>query len=170
MNKISKTVSYANELHRHQTRKGVVGLAYTHHLAEVAALVGAFGGDEEAIAAAWLHDAVEDAEATLADIEALCGPTVAGYVAEVTDDPNLDKASQRAAQIASAPHKSPAAALIKAADQISNLRSIVASPPGWEEERRAAYVQKASDVVAGLRIPQGLREAFVFAAEATHRL
>jgi (p)ppGpp synthase/HD superfamily hydrolase len=169
MNMIARAVAYADHLHRHQTRKGDVGLAYTHHLAEVAALVGAFGGDEDAVAAAWLHDAVEDTAATLADIEAHFGQTIAGYVSEITDDPNLDKAARRAAQIASAPHKSPAAALIKAADQISNLRSIVASPPGWENERRLAYVQKATDVVAGLRIPDGMRQAFELAADAARR-
>jgi len=166
MNMIATAVAYAAQLHDGQTRKGAVGIAYTHHLAEVATLVGAFGGTAAAIAAAWLHDAVEDTAATLDDIRARLGDEVAGYVAEVTDDPALKGDARRAAQIASAPSKSPMAALIKAADQTSNLRSIISSPPGWDDDKRDRYVAKASAVVAGLNIPDGLHDAFAHAAEA----
>ena len=166
MNIIAQAALYASHAHEGQLRKGDIGLAYTHHLAEVAALVGAFGGDAAAIAAAWLHDVLEDTDATPADLHARFGPQVAACVAEVTDAPDLDRAARQAAQIASASHKSPRAALIKAADQVSNLRALVASPPGWSAARRAAYVDKAEAVVAGLDIPEGLRAAFGHAAVA----
>jgi (p)ppGpp synthase/HD superfamily hydrolase len=48
----------ARAAHEGQTDKA--GRPYTEHLAAVAAGVRARGGDEEQIAAAWLHDAVED--------------------------------------------------------------------------------------------------------------
>lgn len=166
MNNIARAIALAAQRHAGQVRKGPNALAYTHHLAEVAALVAAFGGSEAAIAAAWLHDAVEDTETTLKEIEAGFGAEIAGYVAEVTDDRSLSKDERRAAQITSASSKSPMAALIKAADQTSNLRSIIASPPGWDEEKRERYVGKARFVVAGLQIPTGLRAAFDLAADA----
>ena len=169
MNLIANAVAYAAALHDGQTRKGEVGLAYTHYLAEVAAIVGAFGGNEAAIAAAWLHDAVEDTGATLGDIRARLGGEVAGYVAEVTDDPSLEGDARRAAQIASAPAKSSMAALIKAADQMSNLRAIIASPPGWDDDKRGRYIAKARAVVAGLAIPGGLHDAVAHAAAAAAR-
>jgi (p)ppGpp synthase/HD superfamily hydrolase len=166
MNLIERAVAYAAEAHEGQSRKGASGLAYTHHLPEVAALVGAFGGSEAAIAAAWLHDAVEDTAATIGDVRERFGDEVAGYVAELTDDPALDTEARRAAQIASAPGKSPAAALIKTADQTSNLRGFVASPPGRDAGRRERYIAKARAVVAGPTIPDGLRAAFDRAAAA----
>jgi (p)ppGpp synthase/HD superfamily hydrolase len=166
MNLIARAVAYAADLHERQVRKGPVGLAYTHHLAEVATLVGAFGGNDAAVAAAWLHDAVEDTDATIGEIRERFGDEVAGYVDEVTDEPPLEVDARRSAQIGSASSKSAMAALNKAADQTSNLRSIIASPPGWDGAKRERYIGKASDVVAGLNIPEGLREAFAHAAEA----
>lgn len=57
------------------------GVDYINHPARVAALVEAAGGDDVAIAAAWLHDVVEDTHYTRADIEAACGVEVADVVA-----------------------------------------------------------------------------------------
>ncbi|GAA4316676.1 hypothetical protein GCM10023086_39260 [Streptomyces venetus] len=48
----------AREAHAHQTDKA--GRPYAEHLRAVAEGVRARGGDDEQIAAAWLHDAVED--------------------------------------------------------------------------------------------------------------
>ena len=158
--------SFATERHAGQTRKGPIPAPYVTHCAEVAKIVAQHGGAEEVIAAAWLHDTVEDSVTTVAEIEQLFGVAVASMVAEVTDDLTLSKDDQRAAQIASAPHKSPGAALIKAADQMSNMRGLVASPPEWPQERRAAYIAKARAVVAGLTIPQALQSEFDAAAQA----
>lgn len=154
----------ATERHDGQTRKGPNPVPYVTHCAEVAATVARHGGTTGAIEAAWLHDTVEDTETTLAEIERLFGAAVAGFVDEVTDDTSLPKAERQAAQISSAPHKSAGAALIKAADQMSNMNSLVSSPPEWPAERRLAYINKARAVVAGLNIPDELRNEFTAAA------
>lgn len=52
-------VRMAARLHGKQTRKGN-GSPYLYHLLGVAALVGEYGGDEDAVIAALLHDAAED--------------------------------------------------------------------------------------------------------------
>ncbi len=119
----------ATSRHDGQFSKGPNPLPYVTHCEEVAETVARHGGTEEAISAAWLHDTVEDTETTLLEIGQLFGGTVAALVAEVTDDPALSKDEQRKAQIATAPHKSAGAAMIKAADQMSNMRSLVSSPP-----------------------------------------
>ncbi|MFI8005759.1 HD domain-containing protein [Streptomyces sp. NPDC086010] len=55
---LSEVESVAREAHRLQTDKA--GRPYVEHLAAVAEGVRIRGGSEEQIAAAWLHDAVED--------------------------------------------------------------------------------------------------------------
>ncbi|MFI1797250.1 HD domain-containing protein [Streptomyces sp. NPDC020379] len=50
--------------HAHATRTDKAGRPYAEHLAAVAEGVRNRGGDDEQIAAAWLHDAVEDGAVT----------------------------------------------------------------------------------------------------------
>jgi len=150
----------ATSRHEGQFRKGPKPLPYVTHFEEVTEIVARHGGSDADIAAAWLHDTVEDTETTLTEIAMLFGDNVAGLVGEVTDDPDLTKEEQRKAQIATAPHKSAGAAMIKAADQMSNMRSLVTSPPEWSQEKRLAYVAKARAVVVGLSIPLVLRGEF----------
>jgi GTP diphosphokinase / guanosine-3',5'-bis(diphosphate) 3'-diphosphatase len=53
-----------------------------------------------------------------------------------------------------APKNSARAQIIKLADKISNLRSILASPPAnWDYERKEQYFEWARQVVAGLSSP-----------------
>jgi hypothetical protein len=132
---IEKAAALARERHDGQLRKGPKQLPYVTHCEEVARLVLDHGGGEAAVAAAWLHDTLEDTDTTLDEIEALFGEEVAGIVNEVTDDPRLDKAAARAAQITEAPNKSTDAALVKAADQTSNMLSMVETPPYWSKEK-----------------------------------
>lgn len=56
-------------------------------------------------------------------------------------------------QIEHAPHLSPRAKLVKLADKISNLRSLIRTPPAaWSRERQQAYVMWGDEVMrAGLR-------------------
>lgn len=169
-NSIQKALAFAVAKHGGQTRKGPSSVAYTHHLAEVSALVAAFGGETDVIAAAWLHDVVEDTDASIEQIAEKFGVVISGLVKEVTDDPEMSKAEQRAAQISHAPNLSVGAALIKAADQTSNVSGLVASPPNWDAEKREQYVRKSEAVVARLRIPDGLRQAFEKSAKRARQM
>jgi guanosine-3',5'-bis(diphosphate) 3'-pyrophosphohydrolase len=169
-NKIDKAAAFARMRHDGQHRKGLEKIPYATHCEEVAHIVTEHGADNATIIAAWLHDTVEDTNTTLEEIGAEFGATVAALVGEVTDDPTLSKADQRAAQIALAPNKSRGAALIKAADQISNMRSIVKTPPYWSREKALAYIDKASAVVAGLPAPASLKAVFEEDASAARRM
>ncbi|MDX2458221.1 MAG: HD domain-containing protein, partial [Gammaproteobacteria bacterium] len=77
---------YATEAHqRINHRRKYNNEPYHVHLSAVAKLVASVTDDTEMVAAAWLHDTVEDTQATLEDIEAEFGVPVAELVEELTD-------------------------------------------------------------------------------------
>ncbi|MGZ4844023.1 MAG: HD domain-containing protein [Candidatus Angelobacter sp.] len=147
---------FAAEKHAQQKRKGENGEPYFNHLLEVAELVAASSRDldVELVMAAFLHDTVEDTGVTLPELEEHFGQDVAALVAEVTDDKSLPKEIRKQLQVQNAHKKSARAQTLKLADKISNLRSIVASPPvGWNLERKRQYFEWARQVVSGLAAP-----------------
>lgn len=151
---ILTAAAFAADRHRTQRRKDAAASPYINHPLALAAILAAEGGvsDARVIAAALLHDTVEDTETTLEEIAARFGDEVAGIVAEVTDDKDLPKAERKALQVSRAAHKSPGAKLVKLADKIANLRDLAAAPPAdWAEERLRAYADWSGEVVAGLR-------------------
>ena len=83
---VHRAREFATQAHRRieQTRK-YSKQAYEVHLKAVADLVAWVSDDQEMIAAAWLHDTVEDTPATLGDIEREFGSEVAQLVADLTD-------------------------------------------------------------------------------------
>ncbi|SIS69650.1 HD domain-containing protein [Phaeovulum vinaykumarii] len=148
---ITAARAFAEAAHAGQTRKGAAREPYVVHLEEVAGYVAGHGGSDVAVAAAWLHDTVEDCGVTPDEIAARFGPEVAAVVAELTDDKARPKAERKRLQEINAPGKSADAALVKACDKLSNLRALVESPPvHWDRARRHAYVDWAERVVAAL--------------------
>lgn len=166
----ARALNFAAKAHCDQRRKGARAEPYVNHVAEVALLAAeACGGaDMDAVVAALLHDTLEDTETTAAELAAAFGPRVAAVVGEVTDDKRLPKAERKRLQIEHAPHASRSAKLVKLADKISNIRSLVASPPdGWTGKRIVEYIDWSVAVVAGLRgINQGLERQFDAAVAA----
>ena len=106
---------------------------YHEHPANVAARVASVGGTPEMIAAAYLHDVAEDTHVTLAAIAEEFGPTVAGYVFEVTDqfvDPGYGNRGQRKSlERERLSGISAQGQTIKLADLIDNTTSIVERDP-----------------------------------------
>ena len=100
---------------------------YDVHLKSVAALVAEVGGDDEMIAAAWLHDTVEDTPATHHDIEDAFGADVARLVWELTDiskPGDGNRALRKAMDRDHLAQASDRAQTIKLADLIDNARDI----------------------------------------------
>ena len=154
--RILAAARFAAEKHAQQKRKGAAGEPYFNHLLEVAELVAASSDrlDVELMMAAFLHDTVEDTGLTVLELETRFGKDVAALVEEVTDDKSLPKEVRKQLQVQNAPKKSERAQTIKLADKISNLRSILASPPsGWDRERKQQYFEWARQVVSGLAAP-----------------
>ena len=126
--RIAHALSLAYELHGEQERKGSE-VPYVTHLWAVAALVGEYGGNEDQIIAALLHDAVEDqgGEDTLTQIRGIFGDTVAAYVDACTDAYVIPKPPWRPrkeAYLNALPGKPAEVRLLTAADRIHNLRSM----------------------------------------------
>lgn len=169
---IEKAKAFAEAAHEGQFRKGAAREPYVVHLAEVAALTVEFGGSDAAIAAAWLHDTVEDCEVSADQISADFGPEVALMVAQLTDDKALEKAERKRMQVVNAPHKVPGAALVKLCDKISNVGALGTSPPeDWDRTRRLAYVDWAETVVMALPgLPDAGLARFAQVAEVARRV
>ena len=144
----------AEEKHRGQFRKGAAREPYVVHVEHVALIVEKLVGsaDQNLIAAAYLHDVIEDSEETRETLALTFGEDVADLVAQLSDPPGLSEQDRRQAQIDHAPQLSDRAKLIKIADKVSNLDEMFRDPPpGWSVEKRLAYLKWGEDVFAGLR-------------------
>ena len=151
---ISRAWNFAAQRHASQRRKGKAQKPYVNHLAEVAELVATAtdGQDANVVAAAVLHDTVEDTATLPAELTAVFNADIAGLVAEVTDDKSLEKAVRKKLQVEHAAASSRRAKLIKLADKTSNLRDLAKSPPDdWSLQRRREYLDWAMAVARGLR-------------------
>ncbi|MBV9560683.1 MAG: HD domain-containing protein [Bradyrhizobium sp.] len=151
---VSEAAQLAAHRHSGQQRKGRGDEPYVNHLAEVANLlaVATGGADAELVAAAWLHDTMEDTDTTKDELTQRFGPRVAGLVEEVTDDMTLSKDERRRLQVVEAPTKSGGARLIKIADKISNIRARIFFEPNlMQRVELMDYVAWAEQVVAGCR-------------------
>lgn len=69
------------------------------HPVEVAALLARLGYRDDVVAAAVLHDVLEDTDAQRADLQAVFGDRVAGLVALVSDDPSISDEEYRKADV-----------------------------------------------------------------------
>ena len=160
--RILAAAQFAAEKHAAQKRKGAAAEPYINHLIEVAQLIAGSSDvlDTNLVVAGLLHDTVEDTCTQPEELKRLFGDDVASLVAEVTDDKALPKEVRKTLQVQNAPHKSVRAQVIKLADKISNLRSILASPPAsWSSERKREYFAWARQVVDNLSAPNPLLKA-----------
>ncbi len=125
-----------------QTRK-YTGEPYVVHPIEVSELVASVGGTEAMVAAALLHDVLEDTEVTVDVLEEQFGSEVADLVLWLTDISKPEDGNRSTRKALDRQHSAaaPAAAqTIKVADLISNTRTIVEFDPGFArtylEEKR----------------------------------
>jgi len=147
---VLRAAEFAAHKHRGQRRKGYNERPYVGHCIEVAALIANVGrvDDANVLAAALLHDTVEDTDTTRDELVQEFGAEIDSHVAEVTDDKSLDSDVRKELQVTHAPHLSRGAKLIKLGDKISNVREIGEDPPKqWSEERRRKYFDWAKRVV-----------------------
>lgn len=151
---IIRATAFAANKHRNQRRKDAEASPYINHPIALADVLAHEAGVEDGtvLAAALLHDTIEDTSTTAQELVEAFGAEIAGIVGEVTDDKSLPKAERKRAQIEHAPYLSERAKLVKLADKICNLRDVSDSPPAdWPIERRQEYFDWAWKVIDGLR-------------------
>ena len=149
-----KALAFSAARHRDQRRKDAGASPYINHPIALADVLVNEGQVHEVnvLAAALLHDTLEDTETSPAEIEASFGSAILAVVLEVTDDKDLDKAERKHLQIAHAAHLSREAKLVKLADKICNLRDVAETPPAqWSHERKREYFDWAKQVIDPLR-------------------
>ncbi len=110
-----------------QVRK-YTGEPYINHPASVVEIVRSVAHTEAMLAAAWLHDTVEDTRATLKEIYDLFGPEVCLMVEDLTDISKPEDGNRAARKAIDCKHTADAwseSKTIKLADLIDNSKSIV---------------------------------------------
>lgn len=120
---VDKARALAQKAHEGHVRKSN-GTPYFVHLQGVASLLGAAGASEDVIAAAYLHDSLEDAGLTAEAIEAATNGEVALLVLDVSEDKSLPFADRKAKYINDmAVHSEPAQQLALA-DKLEQIEAL----------------------------------------------
>ncbi|GIW68432.1 MAG: phosphohydrolase [Candidatus Parcubacteria bacterium] len=124
---------YAARAHAGQTRKDNPAIPFLVHPESVAEILSQEGYPDAVVAAALLHDVVEDTQTTLADIEEQFGIEIAALVAAVTEPPKdaLAWEARKDAYLEQLKEAPLNAVAIAVADKIHNLTSL-----------RAAYLRE----------------------------
>ncbi len=155
---LNRAYVYAMRAHGEQMRDS--GDPYFSHPLQVAAILTELKLDDATIAAALLHDTIEDTDATRAEIESLFGHDIGVLVEGLTKLKKLDLVSKEAKQAENLRKLLLAIAddvrvlLIKLADRLHNMRTLSHRPP--DARRRTA--EETLDIYAPLAGRMGMHE------------
>ena len=155
---IERAYAVALAAHVGQTRKS--GEPYINHPMSVATIVARQGLDDVTVAAALLHDAVEDTSVSLEDLERDFGSDVRLIVDGVTKLDRLHFDTREEQQAASmrkmlvALSKDLRVLIIKLADRLHNMRTLAALP----EHKQQRVAQETIDIYAPLANRLGMQE------------
>jgi GTP diphosphokinase / guanosine-3',5'-bis(diphosphate) 3'-diphosphatase len=154
---LNRAYVYAMRAHGEQRRAS--GDPYFSHPLQVAAILTELKLDDATIAAALLHDTIEDTDATRAEIDRLFGHDIGVLVEGLTKLKKLDLVSKEAKQAENLRKLLLAIAddvrvlLIKLADRLHNMRTLGHRPP--EARRRTA--EETLDIYAPLAGRMGIQ-------------
>src|SRR6476659_11167183 len=155
---LNRAYVYAMKAHGEQKRAS--GDPYFSHPLEVAAILTDLKLDDATIAAALLHDTIEDTAATRAEIDQMFGQDIGTLVEGLTKLKKLDLVTKEAKQAENLRKLLLAIAddvrvlLIKLADRLHNMRTLSHMPP--EARRRSA--EETLDIYAPLAGRMGMHQ------------
>lgn len=139
--------AFAFQAHKGQVRNNTAQLPFVYHLEEVARLVELCGGTPLEIAAAWLHDVLEDTKTTADDLSEFFGEPLITLVTALTDpkeESSLPEMARKERQAQRFRTANVSAQRIKVADQTANVRLVTSDPPiKWSNERCCDYLRGA---------------------------
>jgi (p)ppGpp synthase/HD superfamily hydrolase len=132
---VKKAEEFATAAHASiDQRRKYTNQPYIVHPKAVAATVASVDHDEPMIAAAWLHDVVEDTPITIETIANEFGAEIAGLVADLTDVAMASAGNRQQRAAIDRQHSAqsdPSAKTVKLADLIDNLSDIATADPGF---------------------------------------
>lgn len=144
---VRAALAKARSAHEGQVRNGSGGMPYVEHPIRVAALLDEHGYRDEVLAAALLHDVIEDSETNLDELQEEFGGEVAGLVGALTDDESIDSYRERKTE-----HRERVAAAdgealaIYGADKLTNSSAL-----------RASYAEEGDAVRDEFKVPLELK-------------
>ena len=140
---LSNALEMARRAHQGQVRNASGGRPYIDHPIAVAELLSERGYSDEVLAAALLHDVVEDSELEVEDVRRVAGDDVAEIVDAMTDSdgdtPYAERKREHRRRVESAGRETLA---VYAADKLTNLSML-----------REAYATEGEGVAAELKVP-----------------
>ena len=153
--------AYDVALRTHAGQFRLSGDPFITHPIAVALILAEYGLDAETIAAALLHDTVEDTDLTLQEVEALFGPNVARITDGVTkldrvkvDLSREDAQAETIRKMVVSMAQDVRVLIIKLVDRLHNLRTIHPLP----RDRQRAKARETLEVYAPLAHRMGLQE------------
>ncbi len=152
--------AYVYAMRAHGEQKRASGDPYFSHPLQVAAILTDLKLDDATIAAALLHDTIEDTDATRTEIDRLFGHDIGVLVEGLTKLKKLDLVSKEAKQAENLRKLLLAIAddvrvlLIKLADRLHNMRTLEYMPP----EARRVTAEETLDIYAPLAGRMGMQE------------
>ncbi|MCZ8186407.1 MAG: bifunctional (p)ppGpp synthetase/guanosine-3',5'-bis(diphosphate) 3'-pyrophosphohydrolase [Beijerinckiaceae bacterium] len=152
--------AYVYAMRAHGSQKRASGDPYFSHPLEVAAILTDLHVDDQTIAAAILHDTIEDTGTTREDIANRFGENIADLVDGLTKIKKLDLVSKKAAQAENLRKLLLAVAadarvlLVKLADRLHNMRTLHFVPP----DKRARIAEETLEIYAPLAGRIGMQD------------
>lgn len=146
---VLRAAFFSGEKHKDQRRRDASETPYINHPLEVAYILMEEGGitDAHTLAAALLHDTIEDTNTTREELLMIFGKEVSDLVVELTDLKTTAPEDKKRRELDHAHHLSPKAKLIKLADKTANIRDLVTMPPAnWDIQRKSAYFEFAAEI------------------------
>ncbi|MDR1017517.1 MAG: HD domain-containing protein [Lachnospiraceae bacterium] len=143
---INKATAFATKAHEGQLRKGTLR-PYIVHPIEVGDIVASITSDEEIIAAAILHDTIEDTDTTEEDIRREFGDRVASMVALESEDKSKTWFERKKHTIDMIPVEPLEVQIIALADKLSNIRDINRDYPVVGEELWNRFRMKDKEMI-----------------------
>lgn len=145
---IREAFEVAQKAHAGQVRSGSGGMPYIDHPVAVTELLAGHGYDETVLAAALLHDVVEDSELSIDDVAARFGSPVAELVETLTDDEEIEPYERRKEEHRRRVAEAGGDALaIYGADKLTNVRAL-----------RRAYADEGEAAGEEFKVPLDAKE------------
>ncbi len=146
---VRDALAAARDAHAGQIRNGSGGASYIEHPLAVADLLAEHGFAEETLAAALMHDVVEESDTSVGEIGARFGESIGDLVDALTDEEEIEDYERRKeAHRARVEAAGPEALAIYAADKLANIRAL-----------RGVYAEEGEAIGEELKAPLDVKVA-----------